>query len=250
MRSPVRALGATLLLALGLAAAAATTAHAAARFDGLVLPFREVVVSSPVQSTITAMPLKEGDTVKTGDTLARLFDRIEELDMLRAKAALEKKEFDNKSAANLFADKIISEDEAMKNRIELDLARLQYEQAVELFRLRTVTAPIDGLIVERNREVGETVTASQPLFRIVDISRLYVQFYVRAEDAGALRVGQILEVRSRVADPDRIFSGTVDFIDPRVDAASGLLRVKILLDNQDTALKPGLRAEVTPPSAP
>lgn len=245
MLSLSRALRAALLAAAGLASLAA----APARFDGLVLPFKEVVVSSPVQSTLTAQPLKEGDTVRAGDTLAKLYSRIEELDMLRAKAALQKKEFDNKSAANLYADKIISEDEALKNKIELDLARLQFEQADELFRLRTVTAPIDGLIVERNREIGETVTASQPLFRIVDISRLYIQFYVRAEDAGALRVGQTLEVRCPVADPKRVFRGAVDFIDPRVDAASGLLRVKILLDNPDAALKPGLRAEVTPPSA-
>ncbi len=214
------------------------------RLDGLVLPFREVVVSSPVQSTLTAQPLKEGDTVKAGDTLATLYSRIEELEMLRTKAALEKKEFDNRSAANLYADKIISEDEALKNKIELDLARLQFQQADELYRQRTVLAPIGGLIVERNREVGETVTASQPLFRIVDISKLYVQFYVRAEDARDLRTGQILKVRCPVVDPERVFTGKIDFIDPRVDAASGLLRVKILLDNADVALKPGLRCQI------
>jgi RND family efflux transporter MFP subunit len=219
------------------------------RFDGLVLPFKEVVISSPVQSTLTTLPFKEGDTVRAGETVATLHSRIEELDMLRAKAALEKKEFDNKSAAKLYADKIISEDEALKNKIELDLARLQFEQAEELFRLRTIIAPISGLIVERNREVGETVGAAQPLFRLVDISRLYIQFYVRAEDASALRVGQTLNVRCPVADATRVFRGVVDFVDPRVDAASGLLRVKILLDNQDAALKPGLRAEVTPPAS-
>lgn len=246
MRTFARVLPVAILAAL---APLCTAQAAQGRFDGLVLPFKEVVISSPVQSTLTALPLKEGDTVRAGETLAKLHSRIEELDMLRAKAALEKKEYDNKSASKLYADKIISEDEALKNKIELDLARLQFEQAEELFRLRTVTAPINGLIVERNREVGETVGAAQPLFRLVDITRLFIQFYVRAEDAGALRVGQTLEVRCPVADAKRVFSGKVDFIDPRVDAASGLLRVKILLDNKDAALKPGLRAEVTPPAS-
>ena len=229
--------------------AASPQAHAAPQhqFDGLVLPFKDVVVSAPVQSTLTAMPRKEGETIHAGETLAVLYCRIEELDMLRAKAALEKKEFDNKSASNLYADKIISEDEALKNKIELDLARLQYEQAAELFRLRTVTAPIDSLIVEKNREIGETVTASQPLFRLVDISKLYVQFYVNAEDAGAIRLGDSLDIRCVVADPARIFKGVVDFVDPRVDAASGLMRVKVLLDNADSAIKPGLRAVVEVP---
>lgn len=216
---------------------------APAHTDGLVLPFKEVVVSSPVQSSLTTQPFKEGDTVREGAVLAKLYSRVEELEMLRAKAALEKKEFDYKSASNLFADKIISKDEELKNKIELDLARLQYEQAAELFNLRTISAPISGLIVERNREVGETVSASQPLFRLVDISRVFAQFFVTAEDARALRVGDRLNIRCQVADPQRVFVGTIDFIDPRVDAASGLMRVKVLIDNSDGALKPGLRAQ-------
>ncbi len=112
-----------------------------------------------------------------------------------------------------------------------------------MFNLRTISAPISGLIVERNREVGETVSASQPLFRLVDISRVFAQFFVTAEDARALRVGDRLNIRCQVADPQRVFVGTIDFIDPRVDAASGLMRVKVLIDNSDGALKPGLRAQ-------
>lgn len=227
----------------------APSAHASppVEFDALVLPFKEVVVSSPVQSTLTAIPFKEGDTVKIGQTLAQLYNRIEELDMLRARAALEKREFDDRSAARLFAEQIISEDEAMKNRIELELARLQYEQAAELHRQRTILAPIDGLIVEKNREIGETVTASQPLFRLIDLSRVYIQFYVRAEDASQIHLGQQLDIRCPVIDPARVFRGPVDFIDPRVDAASGLLRMRVLLDNTENTIKPGLRALVQLP---
>lgn len=241
MRLPV------LLLALTLATNAQASAAAPAEFDALALPFKEVVVASPVQSTLTALPFKEGDTVSAGQTLAELYRRIEELDMLRARAALEKREFDERSSARLFADQIISEDEAMKNRIELELARLQYEQASELYRQRIVLAPIDGLIVEKNREVGETVTASQPLFRLVDISKVYVQFYVRAEDAGQISLGQRLDIVFPVVDPARVFQGPVEFIDPRVDAASGLLRMRVLLNNADNQIKPGLRATVRLP---
>lgn len=245
MRLPSRLLACTLVVA-----GASLTLHAAGQsFEGLILPFKEVVVSAPVQSSITTIPHKEGDTIKAGETLALLYSRIEELDMLRAKAALEKKEFDNKSAANLYADKIISEDEALKNKIELDLARLQYEQAAELFLQRTIKAPISGLIVEKNREVGETVTAAQPLFRLVDINRLFVQFYVTAENAGSLHLGDTVSIRCPIVHPERVFKGTVDFIDPRVDAASGLMRVKVLLNNPDGVIKPGLRAIVSPPAS-
>jgi membrane fusion protein (multidrug efflux system) len=234
------------LLALLFTAGAASLV-CAAEYPGLVLPLKEVVVSAPVQARIEHINVKEGDRVKAGDTLAQLYSRIEELDTLRTKAALEKREFDYKGSKNLSADSIISQDEALKAKIELDLARLQHEQAAEVLAQRTIKAPLDGIVVEKHQEAGETVASSQPLFRLVDISRLYVQFYIRAEDAGAIRLGDTLEVRCPVADATRVFPGKVDFVDPRVDAASGLMRVKVLLDNNDALLKPGLRANVSIP---
>lgn len=224
-------------------------AHAASRADGLVLPFREVVVSSPVQSVIVTIAHREGDSVKSGDMLAQLYNRIEELDMLRTKAALEKREFDFKGTNNLYQDNIISQDEALKNKIELELARLQAEQASELFKQRTIVAPIDGLIVEQMREVGESVTATQPVFRLVDISQVYVQFYIRAEELGRFKLGDSVEVFYHAGETRATRRGKVDFIDPRVDAASGLLRVKVLVPNPDRAIVPGLRVEVSPAAA-
>jgi len=214
-------------------------------YDGLVLPFKEVVVSSPVQSTIDAVLVKEGDRVEAGQTMAQLFSKIEELDMLRAKAAVEKKEFDFKGSKNLYSEKIISEDEALKNKLELEQARLDHEITTEAFRLRTVRAPSPGIVVEKLREAGESVTPAQPMFRIVDIHQVYVQFYVRAEDLSLIHVGDPMNVRCPVLDPKKIYTGKVDFIDPRVDAGSGLLRVKVLLPNPDGEIKAGVRAEVT-----
>jgi len=234
---------ATALLATSAGSAAAPGGQAS--FDGLVLPFKNVVVSSPVQSTIVAIDVKEGDHVVAGERLAQLYSRLEELDMLRAKADLDKKAFDARSSKNLYADKIISEDEALKNRSEMEGARLLAEMAGETFRQRTILSPISGIVVEKLPEVGETVTAAQPMFRIVDISRVYVQFYVRPEELPLLHLRDPMLVRCPVLDPDRTFSGVVDFIDPRVDAASGLLRVKVIVENPDGAIKAGVRAEVT-----
>jgi RND family efflux transporter MFP subunit len=227
---------------LGLAALAAAD-HPP--YDGLVLPFKEVVVSSPVQSTIDAVLVKEGDRVEAGQLMAQLFSKIEQLDMLRAKAAVEKKEFDFKGSKNLYSEKIISEDEALKNKIELEQAKLDLEITTEAFHLRSVRAPTPGIVVEKLREAGEAVTPSQPMFRIVNIQQVYVQFYVRAEDLPLIRVGDEMRVRCPVLDAKRVHTGKIDFIDPRVDAGSGLLRVKVLLKNDDGEIKAGVRAEVT-----
>ena len=228
------------LLGLGSTALAADRAP----FDGLVLPFKEVVVSSPVQGTLETIMVKEGDRVTSGQLLAQLTAKVEKLDMDRAKAAVEKKEFDFKSAKNLYNDKIVSEDEALKNRIELEQAKLDYEIAAEVYKLRILTAPVSGIVVEKLREAGEAGTAAQPVFRIVDISQVYVQFYIRAEDLPLVKAGDAMQVRCPVLDPQKVWVGKVDFVDPRVDAASGLMRVKVLLANPTGEIKAGVRAEV------
>ena len=228
-------------------AVASASAQVGRSFDGLVLPFKNVVVSSPVQTTIVSILVKEGDHVAAGQTLAQLYARLEELDMLRAKADLEKKEFDAKSSKSLFADKIISEDEAIKNRSEMEGSRLVYQMADETVRQRTILSPISGIVVEKDREVGETVSPAEPLFRIVDISKVYVQFYIRAEELSSIHVNEPMIVRCPILDKDTTFQGIVDFIDPRVDAASGLIRVKVIVQNPDGVIRAGIRADVSFP---
>lgn len=214
-------------------------------FEGLVQPFREVVVGSPVQSTVQEHFVREGDHVETGQLLCRLFLRIEQLEVERSRGLIEKREFDFRSSQNLFADNLISEDEALAVRIELDLARLQLEIAEENVRLREIRSPIDGIIVERLLEEGETVTATQPVFVVVNIEQVYIQFYVRAEDLRHIYVGQEAKARFPELDLDGELTGKVDFIDPRVDAASGLLRVRVLVDNPTHQVKAGVRAIVS-----
>ncbi|MCC5833383.1 MAG: efflux RND transporter periplasmic adaptor subunit [Opitutales bacterium] len=214
-------------------------------FEGLVEPFREVTLSSPVQSFIEEHFVREGDTVQAGDLLCRLFLRIEQLEVERSRGLIEKREFDFRGSQNLFADRLISEDEALAARIELDLARLQLEIAEENVRLREIRSPIDGIIVERMVEDGETVTATEPIFVVVNIEQIYVQFYVRAEDLRHIRVGQEASIRFPELDLEGDMPGKVEFIDPRVDAASGLLRVRVLMDNPEQRVKAGVRAVVT-----
>lgn len=214
-------------------------------FEGLVEPFREVTLSSPVQSFIEEHFVREGDHVEAGELLCRLFLRIEQLEVERSRGMIEKREFDFRGSQNLFADRLISEDEALAARIELDLARLQLEIAEENVRLREIRSPMDGIIVERLVEDGETVTATEPIFVVVNIEQVYVQFYIQAEDLRYIHVGQEAQARFPELDLDGELTGTVDFIDPRVDAASGLLRVRILVDNPDHQVKAGVRAIVT-----
>lgn len=213
--------------------------------SGLVFPFREVSISSPVENFITKLHVREGAQVEAGQQMAQLYVRSVELGMERSAAALRKREFESNGAQNLFREKLISEDDALASEIELRLAKLQYEIAEEAVELRKIRAPISGIVVERNNEIGEMVAVGEPMFRVVDINQIYIRLFLTVEDARRFPVGRSVDLTfPELLESDLALRGAVDFIDPRVDSASGLLQVRILADNANHRVKPGLRAYV------
>ena len=179
----------------------------AGSIEGLILPNRQSEVCAPVASRILELKVGEGEAVKVGQALALLDGRLEELEMQRAKLLLERREFEAKSTQRLYDSRILPEAKALESRIELELARLNYETAVQQVRLHTVVAPMDGVVVARSREVGESVSSAQPLFRIQDLSRVLVQCAVAPEALGALKPGQKLRVQLLPLAPDGSFEG-------------------------------------------
>ncbi len=230
-------------------ALAAHPGGAAEPWAGLVLPFRQMDVPAPVSSRLVELKVKEGEAVKAGQPLAQLYAGAEELELQRAKILLERREFEAKGARRLYDGKVIPEARALDARLELELARIQVETAAEQVRLRTLLAPIDGQVVEVRRELGEAVAASQPVFRILDLSRVYVQCAVNAEAIGRLGVGQKVAVRFPQIQGLPSVQGDLVLVDPCADAA-GLFRVKVLVENPDRRLRAGLKALVEPPQVP
>jgi RND family efflux transporter MFP subunit len=214
-------------------------------FQGLVQPFREVNLSSTVQTFITDMHVREGAVVERDDLLVELYARSEELELERIRFAVERREFENRGAQNLFAEQLISEDEAMEKAIELRLSQLQYDIVAERLRLRSLRAPISGVVVERLYEVGEMVAVGEPILRLVDIATVYVSVYMTVAEARNFAAGTAVNLAfPELGSNDTLLTGKVDFVDPRVDPASGLLQIRILAENPERLVKPGLRARV------
>ena len=221
---------------------------AAEPLEGLIIPYRQVEVGAPVSSFIMEMKVKEGDLVKTGQPLAQLYGKLDELEMKRTKAILERREYEAKGVKNLFDSKILPEAKALEARIELDLARLNYETAAEQVRLRSIPAPIDGLVVERYREAGEAVQAYQRVLCIVDFSKVFILCSMKPDGLARVTVGQKLPVSFPQLEAGPTLQAEVAFVDPRADA-SGLLRLKLLLDNPDGRIRGGLKALVGEPES-
>ena len=107
----------------------------------------------------------------------------------------------------------------------------------------TLTAPIGGVVAELGAREGVQAQPGMMLFRIVDLSTVWVEANVPESQAGLVHTGTHAEARTD-AYPGRAFVGKVTAILPQVDPATRTLRARIELANPGLVLKPGMFVRV------
>jgi membrane fusion protein, copper/silver efflux system len=117
-------------------------------------------------------------------------------------------------------------------------AILERGSITDEFELR---APAGGVVVTKNVKEGDYVTTGEPLFRIADLSELWLHLQAFESDLAKLRYGQ--EVAFTVeAWPGETFTGRVAFIAPDVEQRTRTVAVRVNVPNPDGRLKPGMFA--------
>jgi cobalt-zinc-cadmium efflux system membrane fusion protein len=107
----------------------------------------------------------------------------------------------------------------------------------------SLNSPIDGIVVERNATVGASVGTDANLFKIIDLSRVWIDADVFEKDLPRVRAGQ--EVKLKVtAFPESTFSGKVILINSVVDPETRTVKVRTEVPNPDGRLKPDMFANV------
>lgn len=110
-------------------------------------------------------------------------------------------------------------------------------------RTVTLSAPVSGFITAKEVFEGQQVSPGMELFTVTDLSRVWVEANVYEYDAAAARVGQEVEL-TLPYDPGVYRKGKVELVYPELDRDSRSLRVRLVFDNPDLALKPGMYANV------
>ncbi|MBS0470964.1 MAG: efflux RND transporter periplasmic adaptor subunit [Proteobacteria bacterium] len=107
----------------------------------------------------------------------------------------------------------------------------------------TLVAPRSGVILDKPAVEGMRINTGDPLFKLADLSTVWVVADVQEQDLGQLKVGETAHVNF-VAFPGRSFTGEVDFIYPSLMAATRTGRVRIVLVNPDGVLRESMYATV------
>lgn len=108
-------------------------------------------------------------------------------------------------------------------------------------RVLEIRAPFSGVIVEKNVFEGQRVMPGEALYRIADLSRVWVDGEVFERDLPLIRAGQVVHVALEGLNDDPR-EGRVVFVHPTVDPATRTTRVRVELDNADGRLRPGMYA--------
>ena len=231
---------------------------------GTVEPVTEVEVGTQVSGIIDRLYVDYNDVVKAGQLIAEM-DKVTlqaELESAQAEEANCKTEYEyqlkNYTRTHTLHEKELVSDAEYDEAFYLyEKARNAYEQAkaamVKVERnlgYATITSPIDGVVISRAVEEGQTVAAgfeTPTLFTIAnDLTQMQVVADVDEADIGQVRDGQRVSFTVD-AYPDDTFEGVVEQVRLEATTESSVVTYEVVITahNPDLKLKPGLTANVT-----
>lgn len=240
-------------------------------YTGRIEAVESVDIRARVSGYLEEVRFKDGDKVKKGDLLFMIDRRTYAAELKRAEAELERTRTklelagnDLKRAERLRQSKAISDEEydsRSKGLAESTATMHSAEAAVEMARLNLdftqVRSPIDGRIGRELITSGNLVVGDQTLLTtVVSIDPIYV--YLDADERSILKYrrlsakdqrsrgsgGRIVAQLGLIDESGYPHQGFIDYVDPRMDATTGTLRVRGVFPNPGELLSPGLFARV------
>jgi len=245
---------------------------------GKLEPVNQVDVGTEVSGTIETVPVNYNDRVKAGQVLAMLDTDTLEAQVLKSQASLESAQANlleaqagvvearnelkrlnhvqelsggrvpsrhDLDAAEAALNRIQAEEASAKAKIEEAKATLRVDQTN--LAKAVIRSPIDGIVLERKVEPGQTVAASLQtpvLFTLAeDLAQMELHVDVDEADVGQVKQGQDATFTVD-AYPDRIFSARITEVRYAPQTEEGVVTYETLLsaDNSDLSLRPGMTA--------
>jgi len=219
---------------------------------------RYAEVAAPAPARVTKVLARAGERVTVGQPLVELFSADLGKAQAETQAAAVRVEVARKALdrqRRLAAEQLVTERSVLE--AEAALADAEAAQTVAAAELRpfagarrqsglVLRAPVAGTVIDRDVVIGQLADPSRTLFRIGDLSHLWLIAHVFERDAVRVRVGAT-GTASFAALPGRTIDGTVTWIGGEVDASSRTIPVRLEVANPDGVLRPGMSATVALP---
>ena len=232
--------------------------------SGTINPVNTVSVGSTVSGLMKEVYVDFNSQVKAGQLIAKM-----DTNLLQANVDKAKNNYDKQSAItehslktynrckNLVARNFMAKSELdaaqaeyLSNRALLNAAKADYEYAKTQCAYAYIYSPVDGIIVTRNVDPGQSVAASfqaPELFTVTkDLKEMQIEVNVSEADIGKIREGQEVDY-TLDGYPDEVFKGKVSQVRISPTTVSNVVTYTVIVkvDNEDLKLKPGMTANVS-----
>ena len=229
-------------------------------------------IGSSVTGRVTQIQATLGQIVDKGDTLA-LINSSElsgaQLSYLRARSERELHRRNMARAKTLFEADVISAAEFQRRESEFEIASAETRAAQDQLRVlgvspksienlantgtidsvASVMATIKGVVVERKVAAGQVVQASDVLFAVADLSRVWAVAQVPEQQVGQVKVGQSVSIEVPALGNEKL-EGKLIYVGQTVNPESRTVLVRTALDNKSGRLKPSMLASMLIESTP
>ncbi len=196
-------------------------------------------LSAPQTERIVRVNFDSGQAVKAGQTLVVLNASEEGADLGAAQAALTEAQLQLNRTEKLVEQGIYSPARLEKDQATRDTAAAQLQAIQARTGDRVIRAPFSGVTGLRTINPGDLARSGDVLVTVDDLGRLRLDVYVPERALPALKTGEAVDLLSD-AYPDERFAGRLENISPRAEAGTGLIPVRVVVDNPDRRLRPGM----------
>ncbi len=243
--------------------------------SGVVEPYLDVTLGLVVQGRIDKIIFPEGRKVPKGAVILNLEKNQEELEVARRKIIwlnhaelklaevtvstlteslkLNRKLYDEtRSVSKEELDKLsLQWENAVADRDRLlnqeQREKVEYDMAVKVVESRLLKAPVTGVVEKVFLKAGEVYQPGQPLVRLIDSGRCLLTANLDDTRSYHLEKGMEVDLLINVGATEVAKKGVITKVPSVVDPASGVMQVKVVFENSDGSIKPGVTAKMRLP---
>ena len=212
--------------------------------NGRTAPARSVQLKAETEGRVEALSAARGEPVRQGEAILRLDLRDRQARLEQARASVTEHRTAYEGQLKLKAEGYVSDTQIAETLAKLESARAELKRAELDLEYRVMRAPFDGVILDRQVELGDFVRAGDAVVSFVDNTRLIVTGSIAEQDARYVAPGA---VASAVLVTGQEVTGRLRYVSPVADEGTRTFTVELEVPNPDGSLPAGVTAEMRIP---
>lgn len=210
---------------------------------GTTEPETDVRVSSESTGTVLWVGVEEGDHVNEKTVIARIDTATSGARFDKAKAAKRLATEQVRRRRELLRKGVLAQEEFDRIKTELERTAASLKEMQVGVRNGVIRAPVGGVVNARHIDKGERVEEGMDIVEIVDLSKIRITVKVSETNIPFIKKDSRAKVRID-AIPGRVWGGRVEFVSLKADEKTKTFKVKVIIDNPDSAIRAGMLARV------